>query len=369
MGSTSPTCKRLFEVLAKSKEPVDSVVIINGLDKFTDHTFFYLTGYEHGTMEGSVCVAFPDGRVEVITSPLEESSARRGAAKVHVCSDPKEREQIFGEMLSSSAKVGYNGSELVLTSFRWLERAARSKTLVDVGESIRVARVVKNDDEIAKIKGACDIASRAFEEVLSRIKVGMKEYEVAAELNYLMLRHGAQGPSFTTISAFGANAAEPHYTSGSAVLTEGSLMVLDFGALYRRYCSDITRTIAIKKPKKELQRMYDLVRESQQLSMDSMRDGVDAKHPDAVARDFLDKSEFKGRFIHSLGHSLGLAVHDGYGMSTRADFKLETGMVMTVEPGLYVPELGGVRIEDDVVVTEKGIKVLTTASRDLAVVG
>jgi Xaa-Pro dipeptidase len=363
------TCKRLFEVISRSKEPVDSVVIINGLDKFTDHTFFYLTGYEHGTMEGSICVAHSDGKVEVITSPLEESSARRGHAKVHVCSDPKEREAIFSEMILSSPKVGYNGAELVLSSYRWLERAAEGRSLVDVAESIRQARVVKTNEEVEKIKGACDIASRAFEEVLSKIKVGMKEYEVAAELNYLMLRHGAQGPSFTTISAFGPNAAEPHYTSGSAVLSEGSLMVLDFGALYRRYCSDITRTIAIKKPKKELQRMYDLVREAQQLSMDSIKDGVDAKHPDAVAREFLDKSEFKGRFIHSLGHSLGLAVHDGYGMSTRAEFRLETGMVMTVEPGLYVPDLGGVRIEDDVVVTSSGIKILTTASRDLAVVG
>ncbi len=146
-------------------------------------------------------------------------------------------------------------------------------------------------------------------------------------------------------------------------------MVLDFGALYRRYCSDITRTIAIGKPPAKLQRMYDLVRESQDLAMASMKDGVDAKKPDAVARDFLDKSEFKGRFIHSLGHSLGLAVHDGMGMSTRAEFNLERGMVMTVEPGLYVPKLGGVRIEDDVVVTETGVKVLTRASRDLAVVG
>jgi Xaa-Pro dipeptidase len=180
-----------------------------------------------------------------------------------------------------------------------------------------------------------------------------------------MQRNGAAGPSFRTIVGSGPNSAEPHYTAGSRRLERGDLVVIDFGAQWEMYCSDITRTISIGKPSAGQRRMHETVARAQRAALAKMRTGARGKSVDAAARRLIDGTEYKGRFTHGLGHSIGLAVHDGGSLNPSSETILRPNMVFTNEPGVYVPGTGGVRIEDDVLITSSGPRVLTTAPRDL----
>ena len=222
---------------------------------------------------------------------------------------------------------------------------------------------MKDAAELASLRKACAIASEVAREIPSKIKAGMKEFELAAEMAYMLQKKGAEKPNFTIVQ-FGPNSAEPHYLGGSAVLKNGHFVLLDFGCIVRKYNSDITRTFVVGKATKEQKRMHAAVAEAQQVAFDMIKAGRDASEVHAAADASITKSGYKGRFTHWLGHSLGLATHDGMRF---ADYplKLEKNMVFTVEPGVYVPGLGGVRIEDDVVVTAGRPRLLTNAPREL----
>ncbi len=180
-----------------------------------------------------------------------------------------------------------------------------------------------------------------------------------------MQKNGGGGVSFDSIVAFGKNSAEPHYSAGQAKLRKGQFVLCDYGTKYRRYCSDITRTLVYGKASKQQKRMYEVVLQALEMGTEMCTPEHTGAEVNSKVTEFIDSTEFKGRFIHSLGHSLGLAVHDGPGLSRAYTKKLEPGMVLTVEPGIYIPGLGGVRIEDDVLITRSKPRVLTSAKRDL----
>jgi Xaa-Pro dipeptidase len=227
------------------------------------------------------------------------------------------------------------------------------------------ARLVKDAQEIDLIQRACDIASRAFEDTLPFIRSGVTEAEVASELVYRMQKNGATAASFRTIVGSGPNGAEPHYTAGPRKLERGDMIVIDFGAQYRMYCSDITRTVVVGKASAEQRRMHETVARAQAAALAKMRSGARGKSVDAAARSLIDRTKYKGRFIHGLGHSIGLAVHDGGALNASSDIVLRPNMVFTDEPGVYVPGYGGVRIEDDVLITKGAPRYLSTAPREL----
>jgi Xaa-Pro dipeptidase len=236
---------------------------------------------------------------------------------------------------------------------------------VDVSQAVLNARLVKDAKELDLIQKACDIASKSFEQILSVVRPGIKEAEVAAELVYRMQRNGATGPAFRTIVGSGPNGAEPHYTAGPRKLRKGDLVVIDFGALYQMYCSDITRTVIVGGASAEQRQMYNTVRRAQKAALIKMKPGVKGKTIDAAARALIDSTKYKGRFIHGLGHSIGLAVHDGGGLYASSELVLRSNMVMTDEPGVYIPGFGGVRIEDDVLITSKGPRFMSSAPREM----
>ena len=227
------------------------------------------------------------------------------------------------------------------------------------------ARLVKEPEEIALLRKAARVASQALGDTIDSIRPGRREMEVAADLVYAMQRRGASGPSFRTIVGSGPNSAEPHYTAGPRKIRKGDLIVIDFGARCQLYCSDVTRTVVVGRPTPRQRRMHEVVRRAQAESLRRMRPGTKAKAVDTTARELIDATEFKGRFIHGLGHSVGLAVHDGGGLNQASDLVLRKNMVFTNEPGVYIPGFGGVRIEDDVLITASGPKLLSTAPRDL----
>lgn len=188
---------------------------------------------------------------------------------------------------------------------------------------------------------------------------------MAADLVYAMQKRGASGASFRTIVGSGPNSAEPHYTAGPRKIRRGDFIVMDFGARYSHYCSDVTRTVVVGKATAKQRDVYETVRRAQSQSLKMMRPRVKAKSVDAVARRIIDGSPYRGRFIHGLGHSIGLAVHDGGGMNQASEIVLRKNMVFTNEPGIYLPGYGGVRIEDDVLIDAAGPTLLSTGHRGL----
>jgi len=360
---------RVKAIYRHLKQPVDAIVLSNSTDPHIDMSFFYATGLTDGLFEGCTAWLFPDGRCEIVTSALEGDAAKKSGLPLHVFRNRDERLSAMKGLARGIRRIGINASELTQKAYAELKKLAPKARFVDVSDAVMRARLVKDESEVELIRTACGIASRSFEQILPFIAPGRTESEVAAELVYTMQKNGATGPAFRTIVGAGPNSAEPHYTAGPREIRRGDLIVIDFGALYKMYHSDVTRTVVVGGATAEQREMYETVRRAQDAAMEKLRPGVKGKSVDAAARRLIDATKYKGRFIHGLGHSLGLATHDGGGLNSVSDIVLKPGMVFTNEPGVYVSGFGGVRIEDDVLVTKGEPEVLSTASRDLVTVG
>lgn len=344
----------------------DLIVLLNSVEPHIDLSFFYATGLADGLFEGCAAWLTPDGGCDITTTALEEEAAKKSGAPLHVFQNRDESGAVMRKLLRGHRRIGVNAAELTHAAFSRLRALApKSARFVDVSEAVMKTRLVKDAREVELLQKACDIASRSFEDLLPFIRPGVREAEVAAELAYIMQKRGATGPSFRTIVGSGPNGAEPHYTAGSREIRRGDLVVLDFGALYQMYCSDVTRTVVLGKATDRQRAMYDTVAEAQARAFAKMRPGSAGKAVDAAARSYIDSTEFKGRFIHGLGHSIGLAVHDGGSLNPASRITLRPSMVFTDEPGVYLPGFGGVRIEDDVLVARGGPRYMSTAPRDL----
>ncbi len=352
------------KIFAELEADIGAVVLTNGSEPNLDLTFFYATGITNGLFEECLAVLKRNG-VEVISSQLEELSARQAKVKTTVFESSDERKRVLTRRLKGFRKVGINFKEITHANFVFVKKCARDAKLVDVSEAIGRARMMKDEDEISRIKKACDITSRAAVAIPDIVRPGIKETEAAAKLNYMMMKLGASGPAFETNASFGPTTAEPHYVPASRRLAKGNLALFDFGAKYRKYVADLTRTFVCGRPSKRQRDIYDTVLEAQLAAIDAVRDGAHGKDVDAAARNIIDSSPFKGRFIHGTGHGIGVSVHDPGFISSRRDMTLREGMVLTVEPGIYIKNFGGVRIEDDVLVTRRGCRVLTSAPKEL----
>lgn len=227
------------------------------------------------------------------------------------------------------------------------------------------ARKIKTPREIETVQAAQAITDKAFEHILKFIRRGVTEIEVAAELEYFMKRNGADGTAFDTIAVSGRNSSLPHGVPTSDPLSENAFFTMDFGAKYQGYCSDMTRTVVLGKADAEMRRIYNTVLEAQRLAIAKVKAGVPCKEVDAAARDYIYEMGYVGKFGHSTGHSLGLEIHEAPSFSMKSEDVLQSGMIMTVEPGIYIEGFGGVRIEDMVLVTDDGCINLTASPKEL----
>lgn len=223
----------------------------------------------------------------------------------------------------------------------------------------------KDPGELTAMVRAISVAEDAFQAARKSIKVGQTELEMAARLEYEMKCRGASGPAFPTICAEGPNAAVPHAVPGKRKVRKGSAILFDWGARVGGYCSDLTRMVFVDSIPPKIEKVYRVVLEAQLAAIDAIRPGRRMKEIDAVARKVIADAGLGDRFTHGLGHGLGLDVHEAPSLSWRSDEKLVPGMVVTVEPGVYLPGVGGVRIEDDVVITDRGCRVLTSFPKTL----
>jgi Xaa-Pro aminopeptidase len=240
--------------------------------------------------------------------------------------------------------------------------------LVPISGVIEELRLIKGNDELEIMKKAAKIADDAFEHIQSFIKPGVKEIDISNELEFFMRKQGATSSSFDIIVASGFRSALPHGVASEKEIQSGELVTMDYGALFRGYCSDITRTVAVGEVNDELKNIYDTVLEAQIRGVEGLRPGMTGKEADALTRDYIKDKGYGDYFGHSTGHGLGMEVHEGPSLSFRSDKELKPGMIVTVEPGIYVPQVGGCRIEDDVIITETGNERLTFSSKELVYV-
>lgn len=326
----------------------------------------YLTGY---TGEGSLLV-LPD-RAVIITDfrYVEQAQRQSPFCDLERVGADRGANAIIAEALESAGIHDLPIEENIVTvsRLRAMEKALPGVHLTALPETVLEMRTVKDEGELDCIRKALAISCQAFDDLLGVIHAGMTEKRACAELNHFMNLRGSEGNAFDTIVASGVNGSLPHAVPSDKVIEKGDLVTFDFGAKFGGYCADMTRTIAVGEISSELHAIYDAVLEAQLTSEAAVKPGTVCRDIDKIARDQLE-AKYPGAFGHSLGHGVGLFIHELPRLSFRSETILQKGHVVTVEPGVYVPGVGGCRIEDTVIVTEDGFENPVTTPKQLIVV-
>lgn len=239
---------------------------------------------------------------------------------------------------------------------------------VPITEAVEKLTMQKTAGETAKIQKAIDITDNTFLKMLEFIKPGMKELDVSAEITYTHKKLGAIKDSFEPIVASGWRAALPHGIASGKIIEKGDILTLDFGCVFEGFCSDMTRTIAVGDPGDELKKIYKIVLGAQLKAIDTARSGISSKSVDTAARDYITSHGYGENFGHGIGHGLGIEVHEMPSLSQRMDITLVENSVVTIEPGIYIDKLGGVRIEDDVILKHDGCIVMNKSPKELIII-
>ena len=349
--------ERLAACRAKiQQKSVDGYLITNRVDQF------YLTGFDGE--DGAVLIL--PRRVGLLTDGrfLVESAAIKWATAII-------RKGSFAELLGKMVRryrigrLGFQPAHLNVAAHAAIRKAIRPARLVAMPSIESELRLYKSPDEVAAIVKAVRVAESAFRAVVKQIRPGMTERQLAGALQYEMICRGASEASFPIIVAEGPNGARPHAVPGDRKIRRSSSVLIDWGATVDHYRSDLTRVIFVRRIPPRFRRIYDHVLAAQRAGIEAIRPGAKMGDVDAAARGRLVKAGMGKRFSHSLGHGLGLDIHESPRLARKVTDRLKPGMVVTVEPGVYYPGFGGVRIEDDVLVTETGHRVLSRLSKDI----
>ena len=301
-----------------------------------------------------------DGRYA--TQSEQELSAAGVEAAIEVSTESPE--VAIARAAEGVARLGLEADSVSWSAQRRWSSELHHGELVATTAAVEALRLVKDPTEVARIRCACAIADEALREVAPRLLEAPTEREFALELEAAMMRRGADDLSFDTIVAAGPNGARPHHQPSGRPIAEGDLVVVDFGALVDGYHSDMTRTFTVGEVGPERTAMFDVVAEAQQAGVDAVAAGVPAAEVDLACRELIEDAGLGEAFLHGTGHGVGLDIHEEPRVSSRSTATLRPGHVVTVEPGVYLPEFGGVRIEDTVVVLEDGCERLTLAPKD-----
>ena len=268
-------------------------------------------------------------------------------------------------MTEGIENLGFEANQVRYSTYQGLKERLNVKELVPLGGELADLRRIKTAEEIALHRQAEHIGDIAFEEILKDLKPGVTELEIAAKLEYIMKMNGADKLSFESIVASGVNSSKPHAEPGHKKIESGDFVTMDFGCVYNGYCSDMTRTVVVGRASEKQKQIYNTVLNAQLAVLDMLKPGLKGKEYDKVARDVIYGAGYEGYFGHGLGHSVGLEIHENPRFSMIEEDIVEAGMIMTVEPGIYLPNFGGVRIEDMVVLTADGYDNLTNSKKEL----
>ena len=295
-------------------------------------------------------------------------ASEESAAKVVIAKGPLIRRAAQAIKRKRLKRIGFEKGRLSYEAWETLkELLPLASGLKPVGPVIEKMRMVKSPAEVERIRRSVRTNSDAFANAVKRIRPGMTETELAAELEYQMRRRGAEKPSFETIVASGPRTALPHAQPAGHPFRDHEVILIDMGSFQDGYASDMTRMVFLGRPDTKTRKMYEAVLKAQLAAIDAVREGVAASKVDRAARDVLKSENLEKEFVHSTGHGLGLEIHEPPRLGKKEKTRLEAGMVVTIEPGVYVKGFGGIRIEDTVLVTKNGCEVLTPTSKELMV--
>jgi Xaa-Pro aminopeptidase len=267
-------------------------------------------------------------------------------------------------------KLHLEGNSTSLSAYREMTRRVRGVRLKPGGDEVSRIRMVKDDEELGLLRRAARITDACVDHVRQIIRPGISEWDIAVEIEHFYRTHGCHRSSFDSIVASGAGSSMPHYaTSMGKKIRAGEALLIDMGCEYQGYNSDLTRTMFVRSVDPRLERIYRIVRKAQEEAIRSVKPGISASRLDSAARDIIADQGYGGNFGHGLGHGIGLDVHELPAIKMNAEMKLKKNMAITIEPGIYLPGIGGVRIEDMVVITARGCEVLTSAPKDIIVIG
>ena len=351
---------RFRQIMAENN--LDAFIIANGDNRRFLSGFL---GKDGGIEESAGFLVISADRLVLTTDSRYTTQARDEAPLYDIVEYKAGLAKQLPEILAechSVRRMGFEGRRISFGQYHDIEKELKEKglavELISSGDLTENLRVVKDETEIAYTRKAVAIAEDAFLKLLNEIKPGMTERDVAWRFEGIMRDCGAGGLSFPVICASGPNSALPHAMPGARKIEKDDPIVFDWGVRYRGYCSDTTRTVVLGKPDSELKKIHQTVRDAQQMAMDAICAGANGKAVDQIARDYIDRQGYKDRFGHGLGHGTGLAIHEAPRLSPLSSSMLEPGMIVTVEPGIYIPDFGGVRVENQVVVTEDGAESL-----------
>jgi len=323
----------------------------------------YLTGF---TGSNASLLLYRDGQAKLFTDPRYTVQSKQQAdCRIRIAKVPLTKSVLQEIARSGVKRIGFEQDRVTVAQFEALKKDLPSRAeLVPVSGLIEKLRMVKDEGEIALIRKSVAINSRALETALKRLKAGMSESDLAAEIDYRSRGLGADGPSFGTIVAAGARAALPHAHPGDARIEPG-MVLIDMGAFHQGYASDMTRMVYLGNADAKYKRAYQAVLDAQLAAIDAVKAGATTSSVDRAARETLKGHGLEREFVHSTGHGLGLEIHEPPRIGRKDKTKLQTGMAITIEPGVYIEGWGGIRIEDTVLVTTNGCEILTPTGKEI----
>lgn len=350
---------RFEKLFSELPENIDCVLITSDINRR------YFTGMK--SSDGTV-IAFRDKAYLLIDFRYIEK-ARAVVTGAEVIEQKKLYAQL-GELIHkhSAKNMAIEAQTLTVSRLHVLKNQFKDVEVIDtdvLSNAINSLRMIKDEEELACIKIAQQIAENAFEKILHFIRAGVTEREIALELNRLMFQEGAEDISFETIALSGSNTSMPHGVPSDKKVREGEFVLMDFGAVYNGYHSDMTRTVCVGEPDEEMKRVYDIVLEAQTAALNAARAGITGRELDLIARSIISEAGYGETFGHSLGHGVGLEIHERPNASPNYNLPLSAGTVVTVEPGIYLAGRFGVRIEDFVILTENGCINLTKCAKNI----
>lgn len=273
--------------------------------------------------------------------------------------------ELFATFEHSNNRIGIEGEHMTFSRYQELSSRLENAAILDIGESLQALRLKKTPEEIAILQEAATLADEAIEIGKQAIRPGITEIEVIAEIEYEMKKKGVREMSFDTLVLFGANSADPHGVPGDRVIQEGDFVLFDLGVVWKGYCSDITRTFIYGEANEEQKKIYETVRQALEAATEASQIGTTLGALDKAARDVITNAGYGQYFTHRVGHGLGIEVHEFPSLASNNLLTAEAGIVYTLEPGIYVPGVGGVRIEDDIHLTAEGPVALTRTPKHL----
>ncbi|MDE1870379.1 MAG: aminopeptidase P family protein [Candidatus Micrarchaeota archaeon] len=357
--------KDKLDRIISSAKGIDAIVLANMQEPMIDPNFLYLTGFTSGLFEDSFLVATRE-KVYLLTSPLEMETARLqkkpGMQLIDATYD-KAKLARWMKKLIGGKRIGINEEFLPVSINSMIKKNFRPKAIKGINSAFNAAREIKTHEEIEKIRHAVQITKWTMLKVQKYFKAGMTELELAAQFNYIAMTLGSSGPSFPTLVSFGPNTALPHHLPDNTKLKDGDFIIIDAGVKVQNYCSDLTRTFLFGTHDPMKKEIIDTVRKAQIEAIHAIRPGAIASEIYDIANHHINTAhngKYKGRFIHKLGHPIGIEVHDMGQHLLAPDVKsrLKAGMVTSVEPGIYINGFGGARIEDDILIADEGAIIL-----------